>query len=92
MNGSQSGCNLVREREESDAIFPDRSVQRHSVTSLETARSLANSSSWEGGGGGEGEVCILSSPRIAAFPISLLSMSGVCGRSLTAGKILFTDG
>ena len=25
-----------------------------------------------------------------AFPISLLSMGGVCGRSLTAGKILFT--
>ena len=28
--------------EESDAILPDRSVQRHSVTSLEAARSLAN--------------------------------------------------
>ena len=29
-------------------------------------------------------------PGIAASPISLLSMGGVCGRSLTAGKILFT--
>ena len=51
-----------------------------------------------------GEVCILRSPRIAAFPICLLSMGGVCGRSLTSlwaelrvfgrsltvGKILFT--
>ena len=35
---------LAREREESDAILPDRSVQRHRVTSLETARSLANCS------------------------------------------------
>ena len=37
------------------------------------------------GGGG-----ILRSPGIVASPISLLSMGGVCGRSLTAGKILFT--
>ena len=29
-------------------------------------------------------------PGIATSPISLLSMGGVCGRSLTAGKILFT--
>ena len=43
-----------------------------------------------GGGGAEGEVCILRSSGIAASPISLLSMGGVCGRSLTAGKILFT--
>ena len=35
------------------------------------------------------EVCILRSPGIAASPISLLSMGGVCGRSLSAGKILF---
>ena len=42
------------------------------------------------GGGAEGEVCILRSPGNAASPISLLSMGGVCGRSLTAGKILFT--
>ena len=40
------------------------------------------------GGGAEGEVCILHSLGIAASPISLLSMGGVCGRSLTAGKIL----
>ena len=40
--------------------------------------------------GAEGEACILHSPGIAASPISLLSMGGVCGRSLTAGKILFT--
>ena len=45
---------------------------------------------FEGGGGAEEEVCILRSPGIAASPISLLSMGGVCGRSLTAGKILFT--
>ena len=42
------------------------------------------------GGGAEGEVCILCSPGIAASPISLLSMGGVCGRRLMAGKILFT--
>ena len=75
--------------EESDENFPHQNVQRHSLTSLETARSLANGPSW-GGGGAEGEVCILRSPGFAAFPISLLSMGGVCGRSLTAGKILFT--
>ena len=40
------GACLAREREESDAILPDRSVQRHSETSLETARSLANVPSW----------------------------------------------
>ena len=61
-------------------------MQRHSVTSLETARSLANGPSWGGGGCAEG---ILRSPGIEASPISLLSMGGVCGRSLTAGKILF---
>ena len=70
--------------------FYDQNVQRHSVTSLETARSLSNGPSWGGGGGAEGEVCILRSPGIAASPISLLSMGGVCGRSSTAGKILFT--
>ena len=32
--------------------FPDCSVQRHSLTSLETARSLANGSSWGVGGWG----------------------------------------
>ena len=30
------------EYEETDANFPDQNVQRHSMTSLETARSLAN--------------------------------------------------
>ena len=46
-----------------------------------------------GGGGAEGKVCILLSPGIAASPISHIgygSTGGVCGRSLTAGKILFT--
>ena len=33
-----------------DANFPDQNVQLHSVTSIETARSLANGPSWEGGG------------------------------------------
>ena len=51
-------------------------MKHHSVTSLETARSLANGPSW--GGGAEGEVCILSSRGIAASPISLLSMGEVC--------------
>ena len=32
--------------------------------------------------GAEEEVCILRSPGIAPSPISLLSMGGVCGRSL----------
>ena len=32
----------------------------------------------------EGEVCILRSPGIAASSISLLSMGGICGRSLAA--------
>ena len=85
------GACLARKREESDAILPDCSVQRHSVTSLETARSLAKGSSWVGGGGvAEAEVCILRSPGIAASPISLLSIVGVCGWSLTSEKILFT--
>ena len=53
---------------------------------LETACSLANGPSWGGGGGAR------RSSGIAASPISLLSMGGVCGRSLTAGKILFTGG
>ena len=43
------------------------------------------------GRGAEGEVCILRFPGIAASSISLLFMGGVCGRSLTAGKILFTE-
>ena len=46
-------------------------VQRHSVTSIETARSLANGLS---GGGLRG-----NSPGIAASPISLLSMVALEG-------------
>ena len=53
---------LQREREESDANFPVQNVQRHSMTSLVTARSLANGPSW-GGGGGEGKVCRENSLR-----------------------------
>ena len=41
------------ECKETDANFPDQNVQRHSVTSLGTALSLANGPSW-GGGGAEG--------------------------------------
>ena len=69
-------------REESDAILPYRSVQRHSVTSLETARSLANGSSWGEGGGvvSEGEVCILRSPGNC----SVSYISFVYGRSVWA--------
>ena len=72
---------LAREREESDAILPHRSVQRHSVTSLETARSLANDPSAGGRGGSEGEVWIPCSPRICG--VSYLSF--VYGRSLWGG-------
>ena len=46
------GACLAREREESDANFPDQNVKRrHSVTSLETARSLAIMALIGGGGG-----------------------------------------
>ena len=73
-------------------IFPTRMCN---VTGWRHSRLRAHwliGPSWGGGGGGgaEGEVCILRSPGIAASPISLLSMGGVCGRSLMAGKILFT--
>ena len=61
-------------------------VTRDWLTSLETHWLMA----LVGGGGAEEEVCVLRSPGIAASPISILSMGGVCGRSLTAGKILFT--
>ena len=64
-------------------------MQRDSVTSLETARSLANGPSWWGA---EGEVCILRSLGITASPISLLSMGEVCGRSLKAGKFSSLEG
>ena len=55
-------------------------MQSHSLTSLETARSLANGPSW-GGGVAELEVCFLRSPGIPASPISI---SFVYGRSLWA--------
>ena len=45
-----------------------------------------------GGGAAEEELGILHSPGIAASPISLLSMGGVCGRSLTAGKFSSLEG
>ena len=59
-------------------------MHRHSVTSLENARSLANDP--KSGG------LRWNSPGIAASPIffGYGSTGGVCGRSLTAGKILFT--
>ena len=55
-------------------------MQRHSVTSLETARSLANGPSWEGGGGGWGR------SLYSAFPgnCSVSYLSFVYGRSLWA--------
>ena len=71
------------------AILPDRSVQRHSVMSLDTACSLANGPSW-GGGGCLRENYVFCVPRELQRLLSLLSMGGVCGRSLTVGKILFT--
>ena len=59
-------------------------MQRHSMTSLETARSLANDNS---GGGLRG-----NSPGIAESPISLLSMEALeeLWAELNGGKILFT--
>ena len=56
------------------------------TTSLETVRSLANDPSLLR------EKYVFCVPRewyIVASPISLLSMGGICGRSLTPGKILF---
>ena len=69
---------LAREREESGAIIPDRSVQRHSVTSLETERSLANVLVVGGGGWGRS--------MYSAFPgnCSVSYLSFVFGRSLWA--------
>ena len=43
-----------------------------------------------GAGMSKGKVCILRSPGIAASIISVWSTEEVYGRSLTAGKILFT--
>ena len=58
-------------------IFPTAVCNVTEMTSLETARSLAGGG---GGGGVEGELLV-----------SYLSLSkgGVCGRNLTAGKIIF---
>ena len=42
---------------------------------------------WDGRGEeADGEVCTLCSPGLAASPISLLPMGGVCGRSLIGGE------
>ena len=67
-------------------------------TSHETARSLANGPSWGGGGGelwrGGGwrrSMCSAFPGNCSVSYLSFLSMRGVCGRSLTAGKILFTE-
>ena len=72
----------TREREESDAILPDRSVQRHSVTSLETARSLANGHSLSGGGGGRGRSMYSAFPGNSSVSYILLSIGGDCGPTL----------
>ena len=59
---------MIRKRTgKSDAILPDRTVQRHSVTSLETACSLANGPSWGAGVGAKGEVYILRSRELQRF-------------------------
>ena len=60
-------------------------MQRHSVTSLETARSFANDPS---GGGLRGNSPGNYSVSYRSFVYG--STGGVCGWSLTAGKILFT--
>ena len=55
-------------------------MQRHSVTSLETARSLANGPSW-GGGGVQREKYVFGVPLELQRLLSLF----FCGRSLWAG-------
>ena len=70
-------------------------LNRGNMHCKKTGRKWCNSSrpqcaTWRHSSMCNAEVCILRSPGIAASPISLLSMGGVCGRSLTAGKILFT--
>ena len=61
-------------------------MQRHSVTLLENARSLANgpivAGGWEG-------IC-REMQRLLSLFFVYGSTGGVCGQSLTAGKILFT--
>ena len=60
-------------------------MQRHSVTSLKTARLLVNDHS---GGGAEGE--FPGNCNVSYLSFVYGSTGGACGRSLTAGKILFT--
>ena len=74
------GACLAREREESGAILPDRSVQRHSVTLLETARSLANCPIWGGKRRGWGRSMYFA--FLGNCSVSYLSF--VYGRSLGA--------
>ena len=62
---------------DSDAILPDRSVQSCNLTSLETARSLANCPSWwEGGGWGGGvrEKYVFCVPRELQRLLSLFCL------------------
>ena len=64
--------------------FSDQNVQRHSVTSLETARSLANDPS---GGRLRG-----NSPwncNVSYLSLVYGSTCGVCGRNLTEGNVFF---
>ena len=71
------GACLARERKESDANFSDQNVQRHSVTSNGTARSLVNDPR---GGGLRG-----NSPETEVSYLSFVycSTGGVCGRSFS---------
>ena len=89
-NATRESMPLQYNRKKLMQIIPTRmcnvTARRHSRLSAHWLMALVG----EGGGGAEGEVCILHSPGIAASPIYLLSIGGVYGRSLTAGKILFT--
>ena len=62
-------------------------MQRHSVTSLETARSLANGPCYA-----EEEVCILRSRELQRLLSLFFSMDEVCVRSLTVGKFSPLEG
>ena len=75
----------AREQKENDANFPDQNVQRHSMTSHGTARLLANDPS---SGGLRGTSPVNCSISYLSFVYG--STGGVCGQSLTVGKILFT--
>ena len=72
----------ILKREESDANFPDKNLQRHSVTH---SKLRAHWLMTLVRGGGLGVLQELQ--RLLSL---LLSMTGVCGRSLTAGKIILT--